>query len=199
MGAFLSDLIHGRTDAVPKKCSVSLPGGFSAVECVLLLEVLQHGTEHYFEWGAGSSTRLAATRARVVTSIEGSKQWTAKMKNSSLPKNVHLRYVNIGPTEMFSWPVEWNITRARRYIRAIDSVPPQNVILVDGRWRVACAMRARRRLSPRGVVLVHDFTRPEYQILRSAFHVVKIRGTLAALRPRNSIDNFSASYERVPN
>ena len=40
-----------------------------------------------------------------------------------------------------------------------------------------------------GVVLVHDFQRPEYQVLRTAFDVAKLRGRPVVLRLRNSTDN----------
>jgi hypothetical protein len=34
---------------------------------------------------------------------------------------------------------------------------------VDGRFRVACALKALRRLAPGGIVMVHDWQRPQYQ------------------------------------
>ena len=181
------------------QCTQALQGGFSAAECMLFLSMLPRRTSRYFEWGSGSSTRLAAERAVVVTSVEGSSVWAGKMRNGSLPSNVDLRYVDIGPTTAFSWPVTLNATRSRAYIRAIDAMPPQDVVLVDGRWRVACALRARHRLAKNGVVLVHDFARPQYQVLRTVFHVVKERGTLVVLRPRNVTDTLASTYEDDPN
>ena len=178
-------------------CS-KLAGGFTEVECNFFLKIVTLNTNNYFEWGSGSTTRLAARRARVVTSIEGSKEWVRHMQKSTLPSNVRLRYVNIGPTRAFSTPVQFNTTLGRHYIRAIDHVPPQDVVLVDGRWRVACAMRARNKLSANGMLLVHDFQRKEYQVLRSAFYIVERAGNLVALRSLNATDNFSTPYERIP-
>ena len=180
-------------------CPATLPGGFSGIECTLFLAMVTTGIQNYFEWGAGSSTLLAAKRARSVTSVEGSRVWADKIRNGSLPSNVNFRYVDIGPTKAFSWPVQTNTTRSREYIRAIDEVPPQDVVLVDGRWRVACALRARHRLTaPNGVVLVHDFDRREYQVLLGPFRQVARKGNLVALRPREGAYHVSAAYEADP-
>ena len=180
-------------------CPATLPGGFNQIECTLFLAMVTAGIQNYFEWGAGSSTLLAAKRAQSVTSVEGSRVWADKVRNGSLPSNVNLRYVDIGPTKAFSWPIQTNTTRSREYIRAIDAVPPQDVVLVDGRWRVACALRARHRLTaPNGVVLVHDFDRREYQVLLGPFRQVARKGNLVALRPREGVHHVSKAYETDP-
>ena len=153
-------------------CTHALAGGFSAAECVFFVSVVQ-GTELYTEWGSGSSTLLAAAYAKNVISIEGSLAWTQKMQNeTSLLKNVDLRYVSIGDTGAFSWPK--NASLGYNYIHAMDHLPLQNVVLVDGRYRVACALRARQTLAPNGVVLVHDFMRKKYHVLltNKAFKIV---------------------------
>ena len=60
-----------------------------------------------------------------------------------------------------------------------------DVVLVDGRARVACALTALPLLSAQGVVVIHDFTwRPYYNAVLEAFERVQTVGTLVVLRPR---------------
>jgi hypothetical protein len=69
-----------------------------------------------------------------------------------------------------------------------------DVVLVDGRWRVACALEllTSSLLSPRGVVLLHDFStravhgREYRRTLLRYFQVVRIARSLAVLRPRRA-------------
>src|ERR1700730_4732460 len=66
-----------------------------------------------------------------------------------------------------------------------------DIILVAGRWRMECAMLARRLLEPDGVVVFHDWKHPRYQPLRELFKVVEeskeflvLRGDPANKSPR---------------
>ena len=65
------------------------------------------------------------------------------------------------------------------------AMPQADFVLVDGRYRVACALAAHARLAPGGHLAVHDFwPRPVYQqALAPFFEVVGSAGTLALLRP----------------
>jgi hypothetical protein len=44
-----------------------------------------------------------------------------------------------------------------------------DIILVAGRWRMECAMLARRLLEPAGIVLFHDWKHRRYEPLRELF------------------------------
>ena len=69
---------------------------------------------------------------------------------------------------------------------------PFDVILVDGRWRVACALYAHKHLRANGRLLIHDFGPPmvtsrrrEYERVLShgAFRLERLVRSLAVLRP----------------
>ncbi len=58
---------------------------------------------------------------------------------------------------------------------------------VDGRFRVACALKALWFLAPGGKVMLHDWPRPDYQdpLLRFYdLHDVTSTGELAVLSPK---------------
>lgn len=76
----------------------------------------------------------------------------------------------------------------RRYMRT--TTYPVSAVLVDGRFRVACALRALRYVRPGyGVVMVHDWDRQEYRKgLFPFFEEVEVAGRLAVLTPRHNVD-----------
>lgn len=97
----------------------------------------------------------------------------------------------------------------RRLALAARSGPPSthvDVALVDGRFRVACALRALRHVVPgAGVVAVHDWTeRPAYgDALAPFFEVVEVADRLAVLTPKRHVDwtEWAAAlgrYEKDP-
>lgn len=167
-----------------------IKGGFSVNACLLWVSFL-HPHTRYFEWGSGFTTRTSDKLARQVVSIEGSHEWYMHMKKYSFSAHMQLRYVDIGKTEAFSWPV--NQSFGRRYIHAIEEYGPwQDVVLVDGRFRVACALAAFRHLAPGGKLLVHDFGRKEYHKLLEFYTNEQEVDSLAVLSPKPNV-----SHERL--
>ena len=80
------------------------------------------------------------------------------------------------------WPAYW-----RDPWEAAGAV---DLVLVDGRFRVACALAGVPRLGADAVLLVHDFwQRASYQppVLRH-FDLLGSAGTLVLLAPRLPID-----------
>jgi hypothetical protein len=136
--------------------------------------LLDANTKVYFEYGMGGSTRLAChlggDRLRMYA-IDSSLEWVRRVNQTECIQagaqkgRVTVRAVNIGPVGAWGTP---NSTKSRhlwpRYSRAIASVrEPVNLVLVDGRFRVACALTAFLR-QPKAVVLLHDAERtaPEF-------------------------------------
>lgn len=166
-------------------CSAaSNPGGFSREACLLWLSLLTPSTR-YFEWGSGFTTRVSDGICARVTSVEGSEEWHTQMISSHAWKpTTELKYVDIGPTGLFSMPKDKS--RGSSYIHAMDREEGAfDVVLVDGRFRVACAAAAYEHLAPHHAVLVHDFERLHYRPLLRIYDVVNITGTLAHLRKKS--------------
>ena len=103
-----------------------------------------------FEYGSGSSTIFFAKRAKSITSIEYDKNWyeTIKSKldgydNSTLIfQEVSDDYVNI--------------------IETYDSEIKYEIVIVDGRERVKCAIKAFNKLKENGVLILDDSDRDRY-------------------------------------
>jgi hypothetical protein len=67
-----------------------------------------------------------------------------------------------------------------------------DLVLVDGRFRVACALQIVLS-NYTGVVLLHDAQRPEYQPLFKFFNTIERVDNLVAFRVRSTADKKEAA------
>jgi len=160
----------------------------------------------YLEWGSGGSTVLAAWRAVQegmplhVVSVDNSEAWNGQLRRkhpvlaeAEAAGKLAFRAADTGEVGAWGRPVNW-ISRAPALQRsqATAYVEMANVsqccfdlVLVDGRFRVACMLHALRLAHERTVVLVHDS--PRYLLhpaVQRYYQVAFQIGELAALRPR---------------
>lgn len=106
-----------------------------------------HPSWHVFEYGAGHSTLWWAARVSAVVSVENDHGWYERMRRRA-PMNV----------ELMRLPVEDG-----SYAAAIDAWPARfDVVVIDGRDRVACARHTLEALTPDGVVVWDNADRAEY-------------------------------------
>jgi len=140
------------------------------------------------EYGSGGSTVdfLTRTQARVV-SVESDPEWVAKLREHPLVaesgSRVDLRHVDIGPVGEHGTPVDPATSdRWPSYWHAGDDLDP-DLVFVDGRFRVACALRAAICW---GVpVVMHDFNRPYYQGLLKHYDLTERAARLVFLHCRD--------------
>ncbi len=141
----------------------------------------------YGEYGAGDSTRLAATvpNLREIHSVESDKQWIEEIR-AALPQNrVTFHHKEMGtPYRSWGHPAPTATEAQRRaYSDPIPSNAPVDVLLIDGRFRVACALKAHGWLSNNATVIFDDFwIRENYHIVLDYYSVIDRAGTAAILR-----------------
>jgi len=82
------------------------------------------------------------------------------------------------------------------YSNVIDEYSDIDVVLVDGRFRLACACKAViKRVQS---ILIHDFTsRTHYHDILPYVDIVRQTGTLVEVRPKDDFDEaaLNALYE----
>lgn len=102
-----------------------------------------------FEYGCGNSTRWWAGRAKRVRSCEHELAWFEKVR-PSLPDNCEL--------------IHRPLDSSGAYERSISEHPEEyDVVIIDGRHRVACADVASKQLSGSGILLWDNTERDKYQ------------------------------------
>lgn len=151
------------------------------------------------EYGSGGSTVMASEMpGKTIYSVESSRVWTKMMKrwfDTSQPVSMpEMQHVNIGPTGKWGTPID---NRAyKRYslyplsIWDSEGFKHPDVILVDGRFRVACALTAMLRCTKKTTILFDDYEgRKGYQVLEEFLKKEEVVGRMA---------RFSVSKKALP-
>jgi hypothetical protein len=161
---------------------------------------------NYMEYGSGGSTVLANKMVTNLVSVDSDANLLGdvqrKLQENDQRAMTKLIHVNIGLTEHWGMPVFTRPTRRRlrrwegyakapwRYFRTISQQP--DLILVDGRFRVACVLESLLSLSPlsQTQILLDDYVdRPWYDVVEQ-FADRELVGRMAILRPRRLLDRI---------
>lgn len=129
------------------------------------------GGARVFEYGSGASTVWLARRSREVHSVEHHAGFAGVMRRvlaeAGVAGTVDLREV---PAEATGAPVTRSGRRGEddvdytRYVRSIEEVGGLfDLVVVDGRARVASMLAALPHLAPGGLVVLDDAQRPRYR------------------------------------
>lgn len=153
------------------------------------------------EFGAGGSTLLAVRTPslRRIWSVESDPAWIARLRAEAeigaaeQAGRLRLLAVDIGAVGAFGFPRD----EAKRdawpcYSQSVWDDPAAieaDLVLIDGRFRVACALEAIARCRPHAVLLFHDFwNRTPYHPVLAFADWLGSCDTLAILRRKPSID-----------
>ena len=132
------------------------------------------------EYGSGVSTKEIAKICKSITSIEHQEDWYNKLKND-LPNNCELilkkpdmPYVEGGHCGTYE--------EFKSYIEAPLSKSPFDVILIDGRARVACASICNKLSHDNTIIFIHDYHRPEYKEALNYLDLIEQVDTMAKFK-----------------
>jgi predicted O-methyltransferase YrrM len=149
------------------------------------------GNARVFEFGSGASTVWLGRRSAEVHSVEHDESFAQIMRRvlveAELSDNVTLIEVppthSADPQTRSGRPGEDDLDFSG-YVDALEQVGGEfDVICVDGRARVACALAAVRHLAPEGVLVWDDSQRPRYAegMRRTGLQVRRFRGFAPSL------------------
>lgn len=179
---------------------------FDPVSTPYFIETLKQ-SRGYLEFGSGGSTILASQLGKSFVTIESDPYFlrsvAAQIRANGVeldPSRQSLVPVSIGLTEAWGVPVFQKRTAARlarwkQYVTAAwdrggsDFCP--DLILVDGRFRVACALEAARQLRDRAdwTLLIDDYAeRPHYWVVEEFLDKVEMVGRMAVFRGRTDLE-----------
>jgi predicted O-methyltransferase YrrM len=140
---------------------------------IRLLEERLRGDMSMFEFGSGYSTQFYADRVEKVTAVEHDATWYQIAKHH-LPQNV----------ELILQPVDTDGLYCRTITRAALSY---DVVVVDGIDRVNCVHQALPFLTERGVLLLDDSEREQYNDARNEARAAGFRSlNFEGLKPNGS-------------
>jgi hypothetical protein len=109
------------------------------------------------EWGSGRSTKWFAERLARLVSVEFDPEWHQKVTQSLAGmSNVECRLVPLDhPMELGTGP---RYDPVPRYVTVADEFADETLglVVVDGRYRQACVLRALPKLKPGGFLLIDN-------------------------------------------
>ena len=144
----------------------------------------------YLEYGAGGSTKLAAETNNIdsMISVESDpafikEQVLTDVSVQQAIGSLRLRFltVDIGSTVEWGYP----LTSDKSYLWPNYTLCPYmhgsevpDLILIDGRFRIACALAAALE-APNASILIHDYCdREKYQVIEKFFKIQRSVDTL---------------------
>ncbi|GAB5363699.1 hypothetical protein AAMO2058_000906400 [Amorphochlora amoebiformis] len=178
---------------------------------IVVKSLIQKRPKTYLEWGSGGSSRwLTALVSDKVVSVDNFKPWCDKVRQDPyvqcLENNGIFDQYCAAPKAGYQGNMAWGTytgddeignAMARDYVNAIDQFDTKryDVILVDGRFRVGCALKALNYVDQNSIVIIHDFwKRREYH------HILKYydtsgRSRSAAVLRRKPVENLPFGWK----
>ena len=166
----------------------------------------------YLEFGMGGSTfRVLQKSQAIVYTIDSSTEWISLMREyrqiSRMEKKgrLFLFHVDIGPTRVWGRPVDDQHKEkfpdySSQIFKLIDK-SKVDTILIDGRFRVACALKTilecyqNKNLQ----IIIHDFwNREDYHVLLKYFDSIDKVDSLGVFKIKSNIDlnKITEEYDR---
>lgn len=200
-GSGLSGEIPGKTFKIPEMPHMDA-GGLRAFTARL------KGIDTYLEYGCGGSTVLAANSGvRNIISVETSDEWAkaVRAKTNRFGANILVAHCDLG--EVGDWGRPRDETKIREYYRYASlpwslakdrDVAPQ-LVLIDGRFRVACFLYSLICAPDGTTILFDDYTdRPHYHVVEQFCEVQNLCGRMAVFLVNNrfSIPEIAEYFAR---
>ena len=164
----------------------------------------------YLEYGAGASTLNACPRVHEFVTVESDKHFLKAIRDACLLQYPDDRnadairffiHADIGPTGTWGKPLLPSFPRPSRWKRY--AIAPwadlgqgfrADVILIDGRFRVACALTvALQQPDTHWSLMFDDYTeRREYWATEDFLRIKRLCGRMAVFEPLPSMDREAA-------
>lgn len=167
-------------------------------------------SRHFLEFGMGGSTIRALQKSTaIIHTVESSPEWIEYMRKYLFlrfyeDRRLHVYPVYIGPVGDWGYPVSGDHRELfERYSSSVYQFVDSNLIdliLVDGRFRVACTLKAILSCHENSSVriLIHDFwNRPKYHIVLKYLDVMIQVDTIGLFSIKDNVDlnSVESDYE----
>lgn len=170
-------------------------------------------SSNYFEFGSGGSTYQAIIRSNIkkVYSVESDKTWYNIIKSKINNDNFYYFFIDLkSKPNNLGYPGNCSIDEYRNYSDIISYIPKNlsneiDLILIDGRFRVSCALKVFTVINKKTKVIFDDFLdRPQYKIVLKYYKIIESTKdkSMVVLKKRKNIENPSneliSKYELDP-
>jgi hypothetical protein len=171
---------------------------------IALLDRMMTPLTRYLEFGAGGSTIFALERCATVTSVDSHPDWLKAVRDAAGAGSSRLTTIqaDIGEVKEWGYPVDESEPGIfSRYFHAADySLNDADLILVDGRFRVACFAHVVA-MGFKGPIMFHDYRdRPWFHDVEQIAKPVISADTLSVFLPthREAAADLLKKYSADP-
>lgn len=122
----------------------------------------------YFEWGCGDSTLWVARNTDAeIWGVDTSQHWVSTV-SQNICRPAHLYHIDVGPVSDWGRPTTYRYRHNFiNYVTANLKAPGADVLLIDGRFRVAAFFSALRTAKVGAKIIFDDYTDREH------YHIVE--------------------------
>ncbi len=179
------------------------------IEGSLAFHDLVNRSNQYLEFGSGASTMAVAQTSVPMVVVESDSRFLSTVKRKChevreglLSSRMEFLHGDIGPTGPWGKPIFPSVPRPKIWRNyplapwtALGSEFQSDLILVDGRFRVACALAVVLNQSDSDWALLFDdyADRPHYRPIESFAELVSMHGRMAEFRPKKQVSRRLAS------
>jgi hypothetical protein len=185
----LNKIIKKRTfeERLPLSKKIKCKSHFKPEELIAFLSLLTKDTI-FFETGSGCSSVIAKYYAKKTYAVEGCKKYYEIGIKKGL-KDV-LLFNDLKPDKTtWSFPgKKSNINDWKKYFQSYKKEYNADVILIDGRFKVATAMDIFDKIRDDTIILIHEyFKRPSYFVIENYYDYLYHWGTLYCFVKKKNI------------
>lgn len=175
-----------------------------AAEKAMFLKYLYNpAVKFYYEFGSGGSTykAIGAPNIEQIISIESDTSYYLSTLTMLTDPKCERIFVDVNSFNNWGYPsTDTPQSKYELYFKHIKSLSIEpDLILIDGRWRVACALHAWEKSGDHTVIIVDDFQRAEYKHILNHYNIIEATGNSVALRvDKSRPPRDHAIYEKDP-
>jgi len=168
----------------------------------------------YFEYGSGGSTYQANIRNNIskIYSVESDIQWINKIKNIIKSNKIKFFYneMNTLPNSLGypgpnSTHIQWINYSNHMSNLTNDEQKNIDLVLIDGRFRVACCLKCFDIISPDCLIAFDDFlNRKQYHVVLDYYNIIEKTKSnrMVILQKKKNVtsipDDLIKKYELIP-
>ncbi len=129
------------------------------------------------EFGSGGSTYQASIRPNIKTivTVESDLEWTKKLQAKITHPSIQYNYIDIQALpNTWGYPGEdCNPTHMKKY-SDVKASSDTDLILIDGRFRVACCLKLFEQIKDKCIIAFDDFLdRKQYHIILDYYDIIE--------------------------
>lgn len=195
---YLEEINKKRTFEIrfPLSKEINCKPHFSETELIAFLSFLTKNTT-YFETGSGCSSLIAKYYTKRSYAVEGCKEWYELGIKNGLKDNLIFR--DLKPdNSIWSFPGKnSNINDWKNYFQAYNKSYNADVILIDGRFKIATAMDIFDKINDDTIIFIHEYHKREpYFVLENYYDYVYHWGSLIAFTKKKNVKSIPLEIQQ---